>query len=56
MLSTTFALIFMVSTEALKTRNKEICKWSLRNTEKEFKDIWIDLLKILLESYCIVFL
>lgn len=43
MLSTTLVLIFMVSNEVLKTRNKEISKSSLLNTEKEFKGIWTDL-------------
>lgn len=39
MLSNTLVLIFMVSSEVLKTRNKEISKCSLLNTEKKFKDI-----------------
>lgn len=36
---------------SLEARNKKISKWSLLNTEKEVKDIWLDFLKILLESY-----
>ena len=35
---------------SLKTRNKEISKWSLLNTENELWDIWTDFQKILLES------
>lgn len=53
MLLIIFVLIFMVLSEVLKIRNKEIFKWNLLNIEKEFKDICIDFLKLLLKFYFI---